>query len=119
MSWSTLFFYTLNVLNSWAFSCSELIFSYEITDESDWHQKVAAILEVPEYYGYNLDALYDILVTTEYPYEFTICVLGKEDLISKLGPERFSLWVATFDDALKVNPRAPRLTFLPEHRLLR
>lgn len=49
----------------------------EIESRKHLHQYLKETLELPEYYGSNLDALYDLLTEKTQPLE--ICVEGLED----------------------------------------
>ena len=55
----------------------------EIAEKSALHRLVASQLGFPDWYGNNLDALYDCLTDISEPTEIT--VLNKDALISSLG----------------------------------
>jgi ribonuclease inhibitor len=55
----------------------------EMTDRITAHQHLKEKLDLPDYYGNNLDALYDILTERSAP--MTIRVLGAKKLELQLG----------------------------------
>lgn len=67
----------------------------QMTDRASAHDHLARLLDFPNYYGRNLDALYDLL--TERGEETTI-VLKRAELVS--GP-----MVRTLLDAAERNPK--------------
>ena len=64
-----------------------------ITGKEKLHEYLQEILEFPEYYGKNLDALYDLLSTDDRELEFVI--RHEEDLMVHLG--EYCVW---FEDTL-------------------
>lgn len=70
----------------------------EMTDRAIIHDTLAQALRFPEYYGRNLDALYDLL--TAYPEPLTVILRNK----SRLG-EYGLRTLDTIIDAAKNNPR--------------
>ena len=67
-----------------------------MTDLSEAHQYIARILRLPEYYGENLDALYDCL--TEYNEDTMIIIMNSAAILENLGEYGESL-LDTFRDA--------------------
>lgn len=68
-----------------------------IDTKEEFHKYVKKEMEFPEYYGENLDALYDILTDSS----STILYLKNQDnLIEKLGDYGQSI-IETFKDASK------------------
>ena len=62
----------------------EIILDFnKIEDKKELHDYLADKLSFPEYYGGNLDALYDLL--TEPREEKTLIIRGADALIQKLG----------------------------------
>lgn len=55
----------------------------KMVDESAAHAYLKRKLDLPEYYGENLDALWDCLSTDNSPKKITI--INREDLIRNLG----------------------------------
>lgn len=69
------------------------------------HQYLKARLGMPDYYGYNLDALWDVLSTLHQPIEIGLFNLAR--LRENLGDYADAL-IQVFKDADKANPN---LTF--------
>jgi len=68
-----------------------------IETKAGLHKMLASVLKFPEYYGNNLDALFDILCD-EHPFwdiTFTSCQKAAENL----GSEYFESFKQTFADA--------------------
>ena len=65
-------------------------------DRSEAHRYIARILRLPEYYGENLDALYDCL--SEFGEDSMIMILNSEAITENLGEYGESL-LDTFRDA--------------------
>ena len=65
------------------------------------HDHLAEQLGLPEYYGRNLDALYDLL--TERGFPTRLVVQHKETLLSRLGKYGIAL-CRTLEDAGRANP---------------
>lgn len=68
-----------------------------IETKAGLHKLLASVLKFPEYYGNNLDALFDILCD-EHPFwdiTFTSCQKAAENL----GSEYFESFKQTFTDA--------------------
>ena len=72
-----------------------------ITDRKVLHEYLKLQLQLPEYYGNNLDALYDLL--TERTAETKILVTEWTELEVNLGSYAAAL-MDTFYDAAKENP---------------
>lgn len=60
------------------------------------HDLLLEKLELPDYYGRNLDALYDLL--SEYPKKLNITVIHKDAMRDSLGNYANAL-LRTFEDA--------------------
>lgn len=71
----------------------------KIASKEEFHNLVADVLEFPEYYGKNLDALYDLLTEMD----FSVIHLKNIDSLSRLGDYGNSILV-TFKDAAENNP---------------
>lgn len=65
------------------------------------HDCFAARLALPDYYGRNLDALYDVLTERSTPTRLVIC--GRNALAAALGTYADALWDA-LTDAAAANP---------------
>ena len=52
----------------------------DVYSPDDLHARIAQTIPVPEYYGKNLDALYDVLTEPEYGGECRIRFTGCDDL---------------------------------------
>ena len=65
------------------------------------HDHLAERLELPEYYGRNLDALYDLLTEREGPTR--LVVQHRETILSWLGEYGAAL-CQTLEDADRANP---------------
>lgn len=72
-----------------------------MTDQATAHTYLKAKLSLPEHYGRNLDALFDLL--TEMPGSVTITILHMEAFVDNLGSYGSSL-LKTFRDAAEKNP---------------
>lgn len=72
----------------------------EIESRKHLHQYLKESLELPEYYGSNLDALYDLLTEKTQPLE--ILVEGLEDFCKK-NPGYGKLLTAVLERAEKEN----------------
>ena len=72
-----------------------------MTDRAAAHDHLQETLELPPYYGRNLDALYDLL--TERRTRTTIAITHTAELKSALGPYGSSL-LKTLTDASDANP---------------
>ena len=59
------------------------ILGREIADKDELHGSIAQQLDFPDYYGGNLDALYDVLSTSAEPCR--IIIMDREDLSRHLG----------------------------------
>lgn len=66
------------------------------------HDHLAAQLALPDYYGRNLDALYDLLTEREGPTR--LLVRHRETILSWLGEYGEAL-LQTLEDADRANPR--------------
>lgn len=70
-----------------------------IEDKKDVHRYIAAALDFPDYYGKNLDALYDCL--TDICDDTCLGIYG----LGELGDERFAIMLRqVFEDAEEANP---------------
>lgn len=79
----------------------------EITDMGDVHRAFAQALNLPAWYGENLDALYDCLTTPGQ--DLTVVLCGRAALSQALG-RRFRTLLRVFSDAAEENPRLHVLT---------
>ena len=70
---------------------------YSLPDAKALHRVLSAILHFPEYYGHNLDALYDCLGDLEESVH--LYLMGWEEL-----PEWKDGFTAVFDDAARDFP---------------
>ncbi len=66
------------------------------------HEAFREALELPDYYGYNLDALYDCL--TDAGEEITVEIPDPLGLSRELG-KRYGRLMAVLEDAAEENPR--------------
>lgn len=64
------------------------------------HKYIKHKLKLEDYYGENLDALWDLLSTHDQPLE--IHFINREDLIEELGDYGEAI-IAVFEDAAKEN----------------
>ncbi|SFC09624.1 ribonuclease inhibitor [Alkalibacterium subtropicum] len=76
------------------------LYGERMTNNEAAHRYIQEQLEIPSYYGYNLDALYDAL--SVYDKDLSIMLINKPELIAHLGPYGERL-VQTFMDVEKVN----------------
>ena len=68
----------------------------KMTDRQTCHDYIARIMRLPDYYGHNLDALYDCL--GEYTDECTVIIMNKTILLMYLDQYGEQL-LQTFRDA--------------------
>lgn len=73
----------------------------EMRDRATAHEYLKDALNLPDYYGCNLDALYDLL--TECGEEQTIVLSHKTEMEEQLGHYGVAL-LDTFQDAAEKNP---------------
>ncbi|GEK89665.1 ribonuclease inhibitor [Alkalibacterium putridalgicola] len=71
-----------------------------MTNREAAHRYIQEQLDIPSYFGYNLDALYDAL--SVYDKDLSIMLINKPELIEHLGPYGDRL-INTFKDVEKVN----------------
>lgn len=72
---------------------------YGIEDPKDLHRYLAAALDFPDYYGMNLDALYDCL--TDICDDTCLGIRGMD----KVGDESYAIMLRqVFEDAEEANP---------------
>ena len=64
------------------------------------HDALALALDFPEYYGRNLDALWDLVSTLE----ADVILTGSDAMLAALGEYGESL-IATLQEAAQANPR--------------
>lgn len=83
-----------------------------ITDKKTLHDILAAALQLPDWYGRNLDALYDCL--TDMKEEVEILILNAENLEAHLGAYARSL-ANVIGKASLENPRINITGSLPPH----
>lgn len=72
----------------------------QMTNREATHRYIQEQLDIPSYYGYNLDALYDAL--SVYDKDLSIMLINKSELTEQLGPYGERL-IQTFRDIEKVN----------------
>ncbi len=72
----------------------------DVMGREDLHRKLAEGLGFPEWYGGNLDALYDCLTDLE---ETTLRIVGKRDLEVTLG-DYVNRIIRVMRDAAEENP---------------
>ena len=77
-----------------------------VKDQEELHDRLAAGMDLPEYYGRNLDALYDVLTSLELPCTITVWGYAPED--SDSLQEYLRAMKGVCDDAAK---ELPGLTF--------
>ena len=71
----------------------------EILSEADFHRKIASALNLPTYYGGNLDALWDVLTCdVERP---TLFVWRNSELSRQKMPAAFAKIISLLDDVVQ------------------
>lgn len=68
----------------------------KMTDRQSAHRYIARIMHFPDYYGHNLDALYDCL--GEYGSECSVIILNSRQMLENLQ-DYGKLLLETFRDA--------------------
>lgn len=76
---------------------------YNMLSKEQVHTYLSDRLNFPDYYGKNLDALYDLLSTYSQPEKLIILLIYSEMMLDQLGEYGYKL-VQTFEDASKGNP---------------
>ncbi|WP_368646220.1 barstar family protein [Alkalibacterium putridalgicola] len=71
-----------------------------MTNREATHRYIQEQLDIPSYFGYNLDALYDAL--SVYDKDLSIILINRPELMEHLGPYAERL-IQTFVDVEKVN----------------
>ena len=74
----------------------------KMIDKYATHEYMHQKLMLPDYYGHNLDALYDVL--TVHNKDLTVTLINKPELIDYLGEYGEDL-IKTFQEAAKVNEK--------------
>ena len=83
----------------------------QMTDRASLHDLLADKFAFPDYYGRNLDALYDML--SAYPVEVFVTVTHADRLLENLG--RYgSAFLQTLQDVSQANPKI-EISFLNEN----
>lgn len=72
----------------------------KINDKKEAHAYLKEKLEMPEYYGNNLDALWDVLSTYDKPVRVEL--IHEDALVASLGTYGEAL-IETFQDAVEAN----------------
>lgn len=72
-----------------------------ITDREMFHRSLSETMEFPDYYGCNLDALFDVL--TDIGEETCLTVYGCRQLETNLG-EYYARLIRVLTDACRENP---------------
>ncbi len=72
-----------------------------MTDKKAAHTYIADTLSFPEYYGHNLDALYDIL--TDFFEPVTITITHTDLLEKQLGASYAHLFLSVLQDSAAAN----------------
>ena len=80
----------------------------KMTNREEGHNYLKEMFDFPDYYGKNLDALWDILTSMSEP--IAIKLVNKNSLIENLGTYGENI-VTVFLDATKSNPN---ITFIIE-----
>ena len=73
------------------------LYGAEITGRAALHAAIARQLDVPDWYGANLDALHDLL--TERRPALRVVVLGREALRESLGEDYYLRFLRALYDA--------------------
>ena len=73
-----------------------------MTDRNATHDLLAESFRFPDYYGRNLDALYDLL--SVYPEEIHVTVIHEQQMLSVLG-KYGQLLLKTLQDGAAVNAK--------------
>ena len=73
-----------------------------LTDRASVHDFFATALQLPDYYGRNLDALYDLL--SAWPERVAIKVIYPDSMVENLGKYSNAL-LKTLQDAAESNPK--------------
>lgn len=76
---------------------------HSMLNKKQVHEYLISRFNFPDYYGKNLDALYDLMSTYQQPEKLVILLIYPEVLFDHLGEYGVSL-IQTFIDASRVNP---------------
>ena len=74
----------------------------EMTSKERAHKHLAVIMDFPQYYGENLDALWDLLTVISEPTQITL--INGEKLIQALGDYGEAI-ISIFEDAAAYNQK--------------
>ena len=72
------------------------------TDETDLHHYLADALDLPKWYGNNLDALYDCL--SAWPHELCFELVEEKALQKLLGKRKYDALLCLFERVAEENP---------------
>lgn len=68
------------------------------------HDYLSERFNFPDYYGKNLDALYDLMSTYHQEEKLIVLLIYSEFMLDQLGQYGHNL-ISTFEDAARVNPK--------------
>lgn len=74
-----------------------------VTTIEEFHERVAQTLDFPDYYGHNLDALWDILSTRNLSDEL-LCFSSAQEFLLNARPEEVKALVDLMQDLTKEIP---------------
>lgn len=75
----------------------------EVTNIDDFHERVASTLNFPNFYGHNLDALWDLLSQRNLKEEM-FCFTDAQDFLINARPEEVKALVDLLQDLTKEIP---------------
>lgn len=82
-----------------------IICGSNIESVDDIHHIFIKALQLPDYYGRNLDALYDVLTDTLLvPKTIKIQISDAHELSQQIGADVYSALLSVFNEAQAVNP---------------
>lgn len=76
---------------------------HNMMNKKQVHDYLSERFNFPDYYGRNLDALYDLMSTYQQPEKLIILLIYSEIMFDQLGEYGEKL-VSVFEDANKINP---------------
>jgi ribonuclease inhibitor len=99
-----------------AVACSGWIDGDLIKSEQHFYQEIKKELQLPDYFGNNLDALYDVLTDRDFIQDktFAVCFKSTSQLRQTLGEQKWNEILSIFEEAHKLYPEQIAFYILSE-----
>jgi len=104
------------VISNSATACTGWIDGRQIKSEQHFYLEIGKELQLPEYFGHNLDALYDLLTDPDYLQgrSVALCFKSINQLIQTLGEEKWCEILSVLKEAHSLHPDQIAFYLLPE-----